>query len=354
MNKKELYQLLAEHKSLTVEEINSSLKGESSTDNSELNEFDQEALEGWIASGQTKVNISRISRRLGFSKSKRILLSSSIALLVFLSLYFWQNPAQPATNTTEKTTISTQLIEQTDIFLEPKFDTLVETASSTREIVYLQKTQSTKPLVTVSIVEPKSNLEVDKLPVKDIDLPKGKTEVVFSNRRKIKEVYLHTFKLVDYRVIRTKPTVATKQMDLTGTSANLENPTQKNEEVVWQNIDVPYIDYIEKTMYFMNKGSLKKAMARFDVILGTYPDDLNAQFYTGFSLYNLKEYEKAQSFFTEALQNSLSNFDEESAWYLALSYDQSGEVFLAKEWYTKIAESDSYYKNMAKKRLLKK
>ena len=354
MNKKELYQLLTENKSLTVEEINSALKGESTIETAELTDFDQEALEGWIASGQSKVNVSRISKRLGFSNSKRILLSSLIALIVITSLYFWQNQSQPTTITIAKTTKSTQLIEQTDIFLAPKFDTLVETSNASKEIVHLQKTQSSKPLVTASIIEPESNLEIDKLPVKEIDLSKGKPVILISNRKKIKEINLHTFKLADYRVIRSKPTVATKQMDLTGTTANLENPAQRNEEVVWQKIDVPYIDYIEKTMYFMDKGNLKKAMARFEVILATYPDDLNAQFYAGFSLYNLKEYEKAQFYFVEALHNSLSNFDEESAWYLALSYEQTGQSSLAREWFLKIAESDSFYRNMAKKMLLNK
>jgi Tfp pilus assembly protein PilF len=140
-------------------------------------------------------------------------------------------------------------------------------------------------------------------------------------------------------------------LDIIGTSANLDSANQFNDDLVWQKIDIPYIGYLEKTMFYMNQRNMKKALARFDVILETYSDDINALFYSGFAFYNLNEFEKSKNKFEEALQSKISNFDEEAIWHLAFSYEKSGETSKAKDLFKTIASSESFYAEMARKKL---
>ena len=156
---------------------------------------------------------------------------------------------------------------------------------------------------------------------------------------------------MDYRVLRNKPTVGTEQLDLTGTPANMEDTNSLEEEPLVRKVDIPYYDYIDKTMYLLNKGNLKKALNRFDVILKTYDDDINALFYSGFVFYNLGEYEEATGFFNKALRSDIANFDDEAYWYLGLCFEKLKKMDKAREIFQTISTSTSFYSKEALKKL---
>ncbi len=352
MNKGELYNFISGKKTLSKEDINSSLEGKSKIDASELDDFDKDALEGWTESGLKEARMSNVSKKLGFSGSNLNLVLAGIISIVILVVLFWPliNPAPTVKST--QTSVEKQFIEETDIFIAEKFDTLTEEKEITAiEIVALRKTQKAQPKILTTSIDKTPVFDIEVLPIKQLETKPVVEQVKISSRKKIKEVYFHTFKLIDYRLLRSKPTVETRQMNLTGTSANLDSTNQKPNEVVWQTIDVPYIDYLEKTMYYFDKGNLKKVLARFDIILDTYPGDINALFYSGFAFYNLNEFDKAQNRFEQVLKSNISNFDEEAMWYLGLSFEKLGQTKIAKEIFKTISESGSFYSEMAKKKL---
>ena len=352
MNKGELHNLLSGKKSLSKAEMDLARKNSSSLDISKLDDFEREALEGWTESGTGNINMSRVSKKLGFSGSELNLFLVGIIAILLITIVCW--PFENSKNNTEAATEKKKprLIEQTDIYIAEKFDTLIEEQKATRaEIQALKKTQKAQPKIEITVEDSKPIFFIDELPTKPIIENPKNIAVKLETKKKIKEIYFHTFKLVDYRTIRNKPSISTQQLNLTGTAANIEKQDAKSEEVQWRTIDVPYIDYINKSMQYMDKGSLKNALARFDVILTSYPDDINAQFYAGFALYNLNEFEKATHKFFDVLQNGISNFDEEAMWYLALSYEKAGQSNKANEVFKTIAASESFYAGMAKNKL---
>jgi TolA-binding protein len=352
MNKDELYNLLSDKYSLSKQEIESAMKENSSFDTSNLDDFDREALEGWVESGETTANMSRVSNKLGFSGSKLNLMLSCIITILLLTAIFW--PFLTSNNIAVKKIEENKLkrIEETDLYIAEKFDTLIQEQKTTKvEIQSLKKTQQAQPKIEITIEDNKPLFDIDELPVKAMPANSKYETINLETRKKIKEIYLHTFKLVDYRSIRSKPIIPTQQMDLSGTAANLEKPYKNEEEMKWKTVNVPYIDYINKSMQYMDKSSLKNALARFNIILTTYPDDINALFYAGFALYNLNEFDKARDKFFDVLQNGISNFDEEAMWYLALSYDKTGQSNKANDVFKTIASSESVYASLAKKKL---
>lgn len=164
-----------------------------------------------------------------------------------------------------------------------------------------------------------------------------------------KEVYLSDLKLLDYRAYRSKPSIKTQQAIMTGTPADQSGFETKNEtEFEWKNVDVPYVDYLEKTMVLFSKGNNKKALMRFEEILKTYSDDVNALFYAGLCYYNLGEFEKAISSFHLCVQSKFDNFDEEAEWYEAKSYLANKNLTKANELFSKIVETNGYYSSQAK------
>ncbi|MDX2362084.1 MAG: tetratricopeptide repeat protein [Crocinitomicaceae bacterium] len=196
---------------------------------------------------------------------------------------------------------------------------------------------------------PEAQQPVDELPIIEPTVPESPT--IISSRITGKEIYLSEMKLVDYREYRAKPTVATKQYILTGTPADQETKEGEEYDATAQVVDVPYIDYIQKTMRILNRENFKKALSRFNIILETYPDDVNANFYAGLCLYNFGEYDAAIEHFDKCLKTNYSNFDEESLWLIALSYEHIGSRSTAREIFKEIVEANGFYSAQAKSKL---
>ena len=119
----------------------------------------------------------------------------------------------------------------------------------------------------------------------------------------------------------------------------------------WRVTEIPYIEYLEKTMSLFSKGNYKKALSRFEIILESYPKDINANFYGGLCYFNLGEFEKAIQTFETSFESEFSNFNEESEWYLAKSYSANGQEDKASSLFKKINKNGGYYSKQALKYL---
>lgn len=354
MSREELYNSLKSDQVLSRSRIDDHISGKSEIDNSLLDSFDQEALEGWIVNGGKQIEMTQLDKRF-ISKGRYLRIYFSIfSILLAVGIFFFLSKSTYPTRQKSELKTNKSFVEETDLYLVEKFDTLVEKRKSNiAEIKILQENQVEQPLITTeSQVE--AFVEIEKIPRLRPSIPKTSVPKNLTFKKKIKEIYLSEFKLVDYRAIRPNPLIQTKQLDLTGTAANKENGKTEEEDPVWILVDVPYIEYIEKSMSVLNQSDLKKTLARFEVVLETYPDDINALFYSGFSYFNLGEFELANSFFTKSLQNPIANFDEESYWYLGLCFEKMGRISAAKEIFLEISQSSSYYAKEAQKKMYQK
>jgi tetratricopeptide (TPR) repeat protein len=317
------------------------------------NDFDADALEGWNELSAAGYSLKKLDAK--FSKNYSTLIWSIALFVPVIIIGFFltfQASEKPLQSKIEKEQVNSSIkVEETDLIIPTEIEAFIELPKKEQIAIKTiindfneQKNESNETNSNSNNPE-----DVDRLPVSPIEPTDTKTTTIAKETAFGKEIYLHDMKLLDYRAYRSKPAIETKQMILTGTPANIGETTTIEETTEWKNVDIPYIEYIDKTMEIFSKGNNKKALARFQIILDTYPDDVNANFYAGLCYYNLKEFSSAISSFVKCYDTKFTNFNEEAEWYTAKSYLANGQKAEAKTLFTQIANNNGYYAPQAKK-----
>lgn len=340
---------------LTREQIDAYRTGNNSArreTEGQLNDsFDQDAMDGWEESGlSTAAMHKRLDKRFA-STNKGLYLVSGIAIVLITGAAFFLLNKTPQTETSSAPKVALSM-EQSDAVMPESIDTMQELPKSEQiSIVSIKNTQQdintqpeTAPITTID--------ELPAVVLEPLKLEEPQQEVKVSTQKNAKEIYLHDLKLIDYSQYRSRPVVPTERIVMTGTPADQEEKTSHEaESTTITKVDVPYMDYIDKTMGYVSKGKWKQSLQRLQIVLETYEDDVNAHFYAGLCLYNLQQYEEAKTHFATCLQLSFSNFNEEATWYLAQSFLANGEKNKAKELLVVIRDQKGYYAKQAEKLL---
>ncbi|MGV3631848.1 MAG: tetratricopeptide repeat protein [Bacteroidota bacterium] len=319
----------------------------------ELDDFDRDALEGWKENAASFDLLKKTDKR--FLGQKTYLWATVILVPVFVLIYIGvffngKNPqkAQPNSAQTE-----TNYIEKTDLETPSGIEELQPISrkkiilTKTLQQNFQDKSETKQQEATITEEDQEIELETKKPAEIRESLPL-KTE---TRNSKAAEMYAHDLLLVDYRKYRSKPAIKTQQAIITGTPANMESQQDEIEESEWRQVDVPYIDYVSKTMGIFARGNYKKALTRYLEILKTYPDDLNASFYGALCYYNLGEFDKAYQLFSTCKNHKFNNFYEESAWYGAKSLLAVKETEKAKIQLEEIISGKGFYAEKAKTEL---
>ena len=315
--------------------------------------FEADAMEGWESMNYDTSTMSNLDKRFlktsnwGWYVTGTVVLAASVTGILLL-----QSPSDKINNeqdqAPEKITSLLEdqelIIDQTDIILPDSIEVL-ENAPMDHQIEVKTIQKDFKEMKTNYVNEQPPKVEM--LPL-DIRIePKVIAPEIIREHNLASEIYLHDLKLVDYTKYRSKPTVRTKQVILTGTPANMEGEHSEDLTPEFKNVDIPYIEYLSKTMGRFSRKKYKNALTRFDVILNNYDDDVNANFYSGLCLYNLGQYSDAIERFIKCTSGPYSNFDEEAQWMTALCYEKLGQTNKAKSYFQKIIDQGGFYKNQA-------
>ncbi|MNK08971.1 Tetratricopeptide repeat protein [compost metagenome] len=318
--------------------------------NEQLSDFDKDALEGWQHSNVPFSKMKQLDRKMKFPKSNFTPYIIGIAAAVIITSAFFIN-SRTTDQEKDKKPLMVK-VENTDIHIPAEIDTLEaipqkdqitvqEMKVSQNEIKNLPAETKQEELIDI----PFPQLSLDPLPVKIEQKP-----VSVSRQKSAKEIYLQDLKAIDYSYYRTKPTVQIEQIILTGIPANQENVDDVvPEEPQMKLVQIPYMDYLEKSLNYTNRGKWKQALSRFNEIIKNYPDDVNARFYAGWCYYNLGQYTDAGISFSACLQLEFSNFNDEAEWYLAESRLANGDKNAAKELFLKIKNQKGFYSKQAEK-----
>lgn len=311
------------------------------------NDFDADALEGWSTPSLTPLKMKRLDKKFKPNYSAYIWGSAILVFGIIISVILFNFKGETTNNIQITTNESSSIkVEETDVVTSEKIEAMQELPKKQQITI-----QTIVKDFTIQKTEQSNNTKtevIDNLPISKIE--EANSEVVIIKEKSLgKEIYLFDMKLLDYRVYRSKPKITTKQMVLTGTPANVGETTVLEEATEWKNVDIPYIEYVSKTMEMFSKGQNKKALSRFQVILETYPDDVNANFYAGLCYYNLKEFTSAVSAFNQCIDSKYTNFNEEAEWYAAKSLLADGKKSEANALFQKIVSANGYYSAQAKK-----
>ncbi|HRH38158.1 MAG TPA: hypothetical protein PK760_07430, partial [Flavobacteriales bacterium] len=116
-------------------------------------------------------------------------------------------------------------------------------------------------------------------------------------------------------------------------------------------INATYTAFMDEALGRFVHNDHKACLEDMRFLLKQYPDDVNALFYAGLCCYNLGLYDRARDLLHRASVHPIDVFDEEAAWYHALTLDKLGETRAAQEAYARIAANDGFYSELAKKRV---
>lgn len=363
MNSNRLHNIFNSKRKLSREEIQSYGQSEDALFKNAIEQksmsdsFDGDALEGWGELSYNTSVLKKLDKKFSGSSNATwlwiggVITIGAIALLIFNP--FGNEPGEKSLAVNEKVAknetpskIQVMTFDESDIILSESIEEM--------KIVSLEKQIQPKKIKEdfAEMILIHETEKIEPLPLIVLEENKKENHLV-SVRKLAKEIYLSDLKLIDYRTYRSNPTIQVKQIILSGTPANKEDKYTDDIETSWKTVDVPYMDYIEKSLHIFNKGNYKKALSRFETILASYPDDVNANFYAGLCLYNFGEYDAAYKSFSRCIDGPFSNFDEESLWMKALSCERLDKNSEAIRLFKEIEKSNGFYANQAKSKLMK-
>ncbi len=335
---------------LSIEDIN---RYDSSTgvernniEQKEMNSnFEKDAMDGWESIDYDTSILSKQKNPFTskFNNALYIILGAIVIGLVTSIVVYSTQEKEPENDIVPEQTDTAKkiVLESNDIFLPKEIEEMKEQPIDEQISINEIKHDFQK------IEEINASLPV----LKPHQIQKSEQNDIILQQQKAKELYLNDLKLIDYSIYRNESFIETKQFILTGTPADLEDENNEEYQTEWKTIDQPYSIYIENTLYYFNIGEYKKALARFDIILEKYEDDINANFYSGLCLYNFGEYDEAILRFEKCMNSNFNNFNEEALWMIANSYEENANLMKAQKIYEEIIKTNGFYKEQAVEKL---
>ena len=114
-----------------------------------------------------------------------------------------------------------------------------------------------------------------------------------------------------------------------------------------ENVTLAYTSFMDDALGRFARNDHKGCLDDLRFLLDQYPDDVNALFYGGLCAYNLGLYDRADKLLQRAAKHPVDVFDEEAAWYHALTLERLGQTEAAKEEFARIASQDGFYAKQA-------
>jgi TolA-binding protein len=312
--------------------------------------FESDALDGFSEMGVTTTQLKQLDKRFLKKSIQWSTLFKYSLLIIPLIIIVYALKNNPSIATKQPTV--SFAVEQTDIHVPESINQLeplkLSEQISVHEIKAFQQNKEVAEVVAHNspLVDEAITAQLNPLPT-IIE----HREVAVSAQRQAKEIYLNQLKAIDYSIYRQKQSIPIEQIILTGTPANIGDEQFIQEDPVKKTVQIPYMDYLSKTLALINKGKWKQALTRLQEITNNYPEDLNARFYAGWCQYNLQDYQSASTSFSACLQLEFSNFNEEALWYLALSKKANNEHDNAKALFIQIKDYHGYYSKAAEREL---
>ena len=295
-------------------------------------DFTMDAFEGYLQHKDAWQTFEAFDQKYNRKQRKKKLALFGSALAVSLLLGWYLIPAMPMKQTTSA---AKQKAESIQIKIHRKDDIQqMKTAALSERITPTEVRLNFSPSNEAPATKAEVLERMQQMPTQTVEIRQQKPQVL---QVKIgRELLIKNFKVLDYRYYR--------KGDLTQTFAENEHGEQQ--------LKIPYINILNKAIEHFARQDYKLALLLFDEILLTYPDDANALFYGAMCLYNLSEYNQAESRFVKLQNVPFGNFSEEANWYLLHVYQKTKKeaafsslqkmIIGQKGFYTEKAENLSF------------
>ncbi|MEY3742497.1 MAG: hypothetical protein RL371_1401 [Bacteroidota bacterium] len=266
-------------------------------------DFTMDAFEGYLQHKDAWQTFEALDQKYNRKQRKKKLAYFGSALTVSLLLGWYLIPAMPLKQTTSA---AKQKAESIQIKIHRKDDIQqMKTAALSERITPTEVRLNFSPSNEAPATKAEVLERMQQMPTQSVEIRQQKPQVL--QVKMGRELLIKNFKVLDYRYYR--------KGDLTQTFAENEHGEQQ--------LKIPYINILNKAIEHFARQDYKLALLLFDEILLTYPDDANALFYGAMCLYNLSEYNQAESRFVKLQNVPFGNFSEEANWYLLHVYQKT-------------------------------
>ncbi|MEY3727558.1 MAG: hypothetical protein RL098_1021 [Bacteroidota bacterium] len=266
-------------------------------------DFTMDAFEGYLQHKDAWQTFEALDQKYNRKQRKKKLAFFGSALAVSLLLGWYLIPAMPMKQTTSA---AKQKAESIQIKIHRKDDIQqMKTAALSERITPTEVRLNFSPSNEAPATKAEVLERMQQMPTQSVEIRQQKPQVL--QVKMGRELLIKNFKVLDYRYYR--------KGDLTQTFAENEHGEQQ--------LKIPYINILNKAIEHFARQDYKLALLLFDEILLTYPDDANALFYGAMCLYNLSEYNQAESRFVKLQNVPFGNFSEEANWYLLHVYQKT-------------------------------
>jgi hypothetical protein len=305
--------------------------------------FLSDALDGFSEMASTLHSMKRLDKRY-YRKRNLTWKISGMLIISLLALFIYRTAQDPASNTsTPKRTVSHAQVER---IATDKLQSLI--VLSKEKVLLPKKIQEEFKAKDKGMIFRTNDNPI--FPTEElVHLPLHRLGKVDRNPTKNRsnfamETYVNDLKVLDYRYYR-KRVRQEKTNLLTGTPAAQEAQGADLNQKDF--LEISYMNFLSGTLHDFNRGEYKAALIGFDQILSSYPDDVNALFYSALSLYNLKQFNLCEQRLKVMDLAKFDNFDEEQHWYLLLCYKALGNVQDFTELKQEIIRLGGFYASKA-------
>jgi len=319
--------------------------------------FLKDAMEGFEAN-PSALNYfnNKILRNYKFQWQWLSISILSIGFVVMCVLYF-----SPSKNTTSilNEEQAKPTVHQKSVF-KPQEIEMIPMELETLKVIHPNEQVQSKELEdqfsdnTSYVINEKLKPQLDNIDIKidpklvEDNAPKIVAKKLF-NQKNYPYIFFYHLAVLDYSVYENREKIVKKTtFKLSGVSADFESAEAKNQpELIAETKNVPYLDYLEETMYYFSKNKYKYALKRLNIIGEQYKNDLNSMFYGGMCYFNLGDYQKALAAFDSIILLNVGPFHEEAKWYKAKTLIRLEEIEKAEEVLLDIVAENGFYKNQA-------
>lgn len=165
-------------------------------------------------------------------------------------------------------------------------------------------------------------------------------------RSSVQLIFLHDLKIVDPREIYGNDPEL--DLDEVHVAARYAEATQRDSARA-QDAHAAYTAFMDEALARFKDNDHKACLDDLRFLLDQYPDDVNALFYAGLCAYNVGLYDRARTLLHRAATHPIDVFDEEAAWYHALTLERMGDAG-EREAFQRIAAANGFYSELAKTR----
>jgi TolA-binding protein len=163
-------------------------------------------------------------------------------------------------------------------------------------------------------------------------------------------IYLYDLKISDYYNLYFRHTNAEADLFKTHTPVYKENKKSLGE-LFEDDQSVTTADrMLKQALKDYSKQKFIAAQSGFETLLGLNPDDVNAQFYSALTYYNLSQPQQALESFERVMENSNTSFYQEAEWLSALINLKLGNREEARSVFSKIIQEKGFYSKRASER----